>query len=72
MTTSEKQHHPVFDEYRIWEIMRDTGYSGAYLETVRSGGIPASPLFRRKVAAALNRPQAELFLPAATGQGGSA
>ena len=54
--------HPIFRDHNVEELAELTGYRAGYLLNMKEGKYPVTPRFRRKMAAALGRPEGELFL----------
>ena len=56
---------PLFEEYSLQDLSAKTGMTLHYLVDVAEGNRPLRRRFRKTVCAVLQRPEAELFYPAA-------
>lgn len=52
---------PMFEDHEISWLAARLPYSEFYLTAVKYGHKPATPVFRRKCAKALDRTEAQLF-----------
>ena len=60
-TTIERPHYPIFEAYKLDDLVERTGYAYLTLLDIKDGRKPANRRFRINMANALRQSQQKLF-----------